>query len=246
MRISERLRVARLVLVGDRGQLRAVGAGEPFRALQDAGIPMAEMDEILRQRDPEHRRAVETLQQGRAAEAVRGAWRGARGAARGVGCGGGPALARARRGATQRNGDPRAHPLHPCRDPPRRARGAGPGGGAARPRNRDRALCEPAPDGGPEGGRPPPRVGRLRDLPLAGAAAGGWTRGMPAGSCAPRTGTCSSITPRGARSASGRATAGCATVSGSTRRRASGSGRATGSAGPGTTSGTASSTEGRR
>ena len=72
MRISERLRVARLVLVGDSGQLRAVGAGEPFRALQDAGIPRAEMDEILRQRDPDHRRAVEALQQGRAAEAVRG------------------------------------------------------------------------------------------------------------------------------------------------------------------------------
>ena len=72
MRISERLRVARLVLVGDRGQLRAAGAGEPFRALQDAGIGMAEMDENLRQRDPGHRRAVEALQQGRAAEAVRG------------------------------------------------------------------------------------------------------------------------------------------------------------------------------
>ncbi len=70
MRISERLRVARLVLVGDRGQLRAAGAGEPFRALQDAGIAMAEMDEILRQRDPGLRRAVEALQQGRAAEAA--------------------------------------------------------------------------------------------------------------------------------------------------------------------------------
>ena len=71
MRISERLRVARLVLVGDRGQLRAAGAGEPFRALQDAGIAMAEMDEILRQRDPGLKRAVEALQQGRAAEAAR-------------------------------------------------------------------------------------------------------------------------------------------------------------------------------
>ena len=70
MRISERLRVARLVLVGDRGQLRAAGAGEPFRALQDAGIATAEMDEILRQRDPGLRRAVEALQQGRAAEAA--------------------------------------------------------------------------------------------------------------------------------------------------------------------------------
>ena len=72
MRISQRLRVARLVLVGDRGQLRAVGAGEPFRALQDAGIPKAEMDEILRQRDPGLKRAVKALQQGRAADAVRG------------------------------------------------------------------------------------------------------------------------------------------------------------------------------
>ena len=70
MRISERLRVARLVLVGDRSQLRAAGAGEPFRALQDAGIATAEMDEILRQRDPGLRRAVEALQQGRAADAA--------------------------------------------------------------------------------------------------------------------------------------------------------------------------------
>ena len=72
MRISERLRIARLVLVGDRGQLRAVSAGEPFRALQDAGIATAGMDEILRQRDPGLKRAVEALQQGRAAKAARG------------------------------------------------------------------------------------------------------------------------------------------------------------------------------
>ena len=72
MRVSERLRIARLVLVGDSGQLHAVGAGEPFRALQDAGIATAEMDEILRQRDPGLKRAVEALQQGRAAEATRG------------------------------------------------------------------------------------------------------------------------------------------------------------------------------
>ena len=72
MRISERLRIERLVLVGDRGQLRAVSAGEPFRALQEAGIATAEMDEILRQRDPVLKRAVERLREGRAAEAVRG------------------------------------------------------------------------------------------------------------------------------------------------------------------------------
>ena len=72
MRISERLRIERLVLVGDRGQLRAVSAGEPFRALQEAGIATAEMDEILRQRDPVLKQAVERLQRGQAAEAVRG------------------------------------------------------------------------------------------------------------------------------------------------------------------------------
>ena len=72
MRIVERLRLARLVLVGDRGQLRAVSAGEPFRALQEAGVAMAEMEEILRQRDPELKAAVERLRTGRAAKAVRG------------------------------------------------------------------------------------------------------------------------------------------------------------------------------
>ena len=72
MRISERLRVARVVLAGDVGQLRAVNAGEPFRALQRAGIATAEMEGIVRQRDPGLRAAVERLREGRAAEAVRG------------------------------------------------------------------------------------------------------------------------------------------------------------------------------
>ncbi len=72
MRISERLRIARVVLVGDRGQLRAVTAGEPFRALQEAGIETAEMDEIMRQNDPALKRVVERLQQRRPAEALGG------------------------------------------------------------------------------------------------------------------------------------------------------------------------------
>ena len=72
MRISGRLRIARLVLVGDRGQLRAVTAGEPFRALQDAGIATARMDEIMRQTDPALKGVVERLQQGRPSEALRG------------------------------------------------------------------------------------------------------------------------------------------------------------------------------
>ena len=72
MRIAERLRIARLVLVGDRRQLRAASAGEPFRALQEAGVATAEMDEILRQRDPALKAAVEHLKEGRAREALQG------------------------------------------------------------------------------------------------------------------------------------------------------------------------------
>ena len=72
MRIAARFRVARLVLVGDRRQLRAVSAGEPFRALQEAGVATAEMDEVLRQRDPALKAAVEHLKEGRPREALRG------------------------------------------------------------------------------------------------------------------------------------------------------------------------------
>ncbi len=72
MRIAERLRIARLVLVGDRRQLRAASAGEPFRALQEAGVATAEMEEILRQRDPALKAAVERLKEGRAREALQG------------------------------------------------------------------------------------------------------------------------------------------------------------------------------
>ncbi|MCY3873388.1 MAG: relaxase domain-containing protein [Rhodobacteraceae bacterium] len=50
MRIAERLDVGRLVLVGDKRQLRAVEAGQPFRQLQQAGMSTAVMDDVLRQR----------------------------------------------------------------------------------------------------------------------------------------------------------------------------------------------------
>ena len=58
MRIAERTGVARLALVGDRRQLRAVEAGQPFALLQDAGMPTARMDEVLRQRDASLKAAV--------------------------------------------------------------------------------------------------------------------------------------------------------------------------------------------
>ena len=58
MRIAVRLRVGRLVLVGDRKQLRAIEAGQPFRQLQEAGMATALMDDIRRQRNPDLKAAV--------------------------------------------------------------------------------------------------------------------------------------------------------------------------------------------
>ena len=58
MRTAERLGVARLVMVGDSRQLRAVDTGQPFRQLQQAGMATALMDDIRRQRDPGLRAAV--------------------------------------------------------------------------------------------------------------------------------------------------------------------------------------------
>ena len=70
MRIADRLGVARLVLVGDTGQLRAVDAGQPFLQLQRAGMTTAEMNDILRQRNPELRAAVLASLSGEPGKAV--------------------------------------------------------------------------------------------------------------------------------------------------------------------------------
>ena len=70
MRIADKLEVARLVLVGDTRQLRAVEAGQPFRQLQQAGMTTATMDDILRQRNPELRAAVQAVLAGDPGEAV--------------------------------------------------------------------------------------------------------------------------------------------------------------------------------
>ena len=58
LRVADRLRIPRVVLVGDRKQLDAVDAGKPFAQLQDAGMKTAVMDEILRQKDAELKEAV--------------------------------------------------------------------------------------------------------------------------------------------------------------------------------------------
>ena len=59
LRIATALRIPRVVLVGDEKQLDAVDAGKAFAQLQGAGMQTATMDEILRQRDPELKAAVE-------------------------------------------------------------------------------------------------------------------------------------------------------------------------------------------
>jgi len=64
LRIAAELRIPRVVLVGDAKQLDAVDAGKPFAQLQAAGMQTAVMDEIMRQRDPALKEAVEASLEG--------------------------------------------------------------------------------------------------------------------------------------------------------------------------------------
>ena len=69
LRIADALRIPRVVLVGDAKQLDAVDAGKPFAQLQAAGMKTAVMDEIMRQRDPALKEAVEASLAGEIATA---------------------------------------------------------------------------------------------------------------------------------------------------------------------------------
>ena len=69
LRVANALRIPRVVLVGDAKQLDAVDAGKPFAQLQAAGMKTATMDEILRQRDPSLKQAVEASLRGDIARA---------------------------------------------------------------------------------------------------------------------------------------------------------------------------------
>ncbi len=61
---------AKVVLVGDRLQHRAVEAGRPFAQLVDGGLRTVRLEEIRRQRDAALRAAVREASEGRAARAV--------------------------------------------------------------------------------------------------------------------------------------------------------------------------------
>jgi len=60
----------RVLLIGDTRQHQGVEAGRPFEQLQDAGIRTAKLDEIVRQKEPALRSAVELLATGQVSAAL--------------------------------------------------------------------------------------------------------------------------------------------------------------------------------
>jgi ATP-dependent exoDNAse (exonuclease V) alpha subunit len=60
----------RVILIGDTRQHQAVEAGRPFQQLQDAGMNTAKLDQIVRQKDPELKTAVEQLAVGNVAGGI--------------------------------------------------------------------------------------------------------------------------------------------------------------------------------
>lgn len=60
----------RVLLIGDTRQHQGVEAGRPFEQLQEAGMRTAKLDEIVRQKDPALKSAVELLAKGQTAAAL--------------------------------------------------------------------------------------------------------------------------------------------------------------------------------
>ena len=60
-----------MLLVGDARQHQAVDAGRPYEQLQDAGMAVARLHDIKRQRDPALKAVVERLSEGEVRDAVR-------------------------------------------------------------------------------------------------------------------------------------------------------------------------------
>lgn len=60
----------RVLLIGDTRQHQGVEAGRPFEQLQDAGMRTTRLDEIVRQKDPELKSAVELLAAGQVSSAL--------------------------------------------------------------------------------------------------------------------------------------------------------------------------------
>ncbi|HCU24490.1 MAG TPA: hypothetical protein DF383_05685 [Deltaproteobacteria bacterium] len=69
LKAAERSR-AKVLLVGDTQQLKAVEAGRPFAQLQASGMETAGMSEIQRQKNPQLKKAVELAAKGEIRESV--------------------------------------------------------------------------------------------------------------------------------------------------------------------------------
>jgi len=61
----------RVLLIGDTRQHQGVEAGKPFEQLQDGGLRTAQLDQIIRQKDPGLLKAVELLASGESAAGIR-------------------------------------------------------------------------------------------------------------------------------------------------------------------------------
>jgi ATP-dependent exoDNAse (exonuclease V) alpha subunit len=59
----------RVLFIGDIRQHQGVEAGRPFEQLQQAGMRTAKLDEIVRQKDPALKSAVELLAKGQSSAA---------------------------------------------------------------------------------------------------------------------------------------------------------------------------------
>ena len=60
----------RVLLVGDTRQHQGVDAGKPFEQMQAAGMRTSQLDQIVRQKDPELLRAVEHLSRNETATGI--------------------------------------------------------------------------------------------------------------------------------------------------------------------------------
>jgi ATP-dependent exoDNAse (exonuclease V) alpha subunit len=60
----------RVLLIGDTRQHQGVEAGRPFEQLQEAGMRTAKLDQIIRQKNPELKAAVEMLATGQVTAAL--------------------------------------------------------------------------------------------------------------------------------------------------------------------------------
>ena len=64
LRIADALKIEKVVLVGDTRQHNSPGAGAPFRHLINEEVPLAKVEQIMRQKDPLLHHIVSTLSRG--------------------------------------------------------------------------------------------------------------------------------------------------------------------------------------